>query len=131
MSTSVIRVIAAVLALLAVASCRSATVYNAENVPLNTTKPTSAAQVEGAIKRAGAQLGWQMRQVSPGHIEARLPVRAHVAVADIYYTGKDFSIKYKDSTNLNYDAKDNTIHSNYNGWVQNLEKSIVAQTSTL
>ena len=131
MSTLVMRILAVAVVVLAVASCRSATVYNVEHASLNTNKPTTAAQVQAAIKRAGAGLGWSMRDVAPGHIEARLPVRSHIAVADILYNSKDFSIKYKDSTNLDYDAKDNTIHSNYNGWIQNLQKAITAQTSTL
>lgn len=131
MSTFFLRILAVAVVVLAVAGCRSATVYNVENASLNMNKPTTATQVQAAIKRAGATLGWSMRDVSPGHIEARLPVRSHVAVADILYNAKDFSIKYKDSTNLNYDPKDNTIHSNYNGWIQNLQKAIMAQTSTL
>lgn len=131
MSTFAMRILAVAVVVLAVAGCRSATVYNVEHSPLNTNKPMTATQVQGAIKRAGATLGWSMRDVAPGHIEARLPVRSHVAVADILYNAKDFSIKYKDSTNLNYDAKDNTIHSNYNGWIQNLQKAIAAQTSTM
>lgn len=131
MSRFVMRILAVAVVVLAVASCRSATVYNVENASLNLNKPVPTNQVQAAIKRAGASLGWSMRDVAPGHIEARLPVRSHVAVADILYNSKDFSIKYKDSTNLDYDPKDNTIHSNYNGWVQNLEKAIRAQTSTL
>jgi hypothetical protein len=131
MSTFLTRILAVALLALAVASCRSATVYNVENASLNMNKPASTAQVQAAIKRAGAGLGWTMRDVAPGHIEARLPVRSHVAVADIFYNSKDFSIKYKDSTNLNYDPKDNSIHSNYNGWIQNLQKAIMSQTSTL
>jgi hypothetical protein len=131
MSMSVLRCLAVVLAVLAVASCRGATVYNVEKASLTTTKPASTAQIEAAIKRAGASLGWQLKQVSPGHMEGRLPVRSHIAVADIYYTAKDFSIKYKDSSNLNYDASANTIHANYNGWVQNFEKAIIAQAGSL
>ena len=131
MSTFTMRFLALAVIVLALASCRSATVYNVENASFNLNKPAPTNKVQAAIKQAGASLGWSMRDVAPGHIEARLPIRAHVAVADIFYNSKDFSIKYKDSTNLNYDPKDNTIHANYNGWVQNLEKAIRAQTSTL
>lgn len=131
MSSPALKIFAVAFMMLAVASCRTATVYNVENASLNTTKPASLAQVEAAIKRAGASLGWHIKEIKPGHLEARLPVRSHVAVADIFYTTKDFSIKYKNSTNLRYDAKDNTIHSNYNGWIQNLQNAIVSQTSVI
>ena len=131
MTSTIFKLFAIAFLAIAVASCRTATVYNVNNAPLNAVKPATMSQVDAAIKRAGGGLGWQMRDVAPGHIEARLPIRTHLAVADIYYTTKDFSIKYKDSNNLNYDKADNTIHSNYNGWVQNLEKAIIAQTSSL
>lgn len=131
MTSTLFRLFAIAFLAIAVASCRTATVYNVDNAPLTTAKPATMAQVEAAIKRAGGGLGWQMRTVAPGHIVGRLPIRTHLAVVDITYSTKDFSIKYKDSNNLNYDAADHTIHSNYNGWVQNLQQAIVAQTSSL
>jgi hypothetical protein len=131
MSSPILKIFAIGFLMLAVASCRAATVHNVDNMSLNAPKTATVAKVESAIKRAGASLGWHMKVVAPGHIEARLPVRRHVAVADIFYNAKDFSIKYKDSTNLNYDKADNTIHSNYNGWIQNLQNAIITQTSTL
>lgn len=131
MSSPVAKILAILLLALAVASCRSATVYNVENASLTAAKPLTMEQVGTAIKRAGGSLGWQMRDVAPGHIEARLPIRSHLAVADVLYNTKDFSIKYKDSNNLSYDKSDNTIHSNYNGWIQNLQNAIIAQTSSI
>jgi hypothetical protein len=50
-------------------------------------------------------------------------------VVDIPYSAKSYSITYKSSSNLNYDGT--TIHSNYNGWVQNLHKAINTQLNTL
>jgi hypothetical protein len=131
MSSPVLKVFAIAFMMLAVASCRTATVYNVDNMSLNTPKSATTAQVEAAIKRAGASLGWHMKDIKPGHLEGRLPVRGHVAVVDIFYNNKDFSIKYKNSTNLKYDAANNTIHSNYNGWIQNLQNAIITQTSTM
>ena len=131
MSTLFMKIFAIAFLMLAVAGCRTATIYNVDNAPLNAPKAATTTQVEDAIKRAGASLGWQMRQVAPGHIVATLPIRSHVAVADVFYTSKDFSIKYKDSTNLRYDKADDTIHSNYNSWIQNLQNAIVAQVSTI
>ena len=37
-------------------------------------------------------------------------------------------ITYKDSINLDA-GTDGTIHKNYNGWIQNLNKGIVTQLS--
>jgi hypothetical protein len=117
--------------LLAVASCRDATVYNVENLAINTPPRATLSDVEGAIKRAGASLGWQMRKVGKGHIVAQLPIRTHTAIADVTFTTKEFSIRYKNSSNLKYDASANTIHSNYNSWVRNLQNAILSQTAAL
>jgi hypothetical protein len=52
-----------------------------------------------------------------------------LAVVDVNYSTRSYSITYKDSTELQYDGK--SIHQNYNGWVQNLDKGIRAQLSAL
>ena len=91
-------------------------------------------QVENAIKRAGGGLGWQIKRAEadePGHLIGRLPIRSHVAVVDIKHNTQTFSITYKDSTNLDYDPKKGEIHSNYNGWIQNLREAIVREASDI
>ena len=40
-----------------------------------------------------------------------------------------YSIDYKNSLNLKYDSTKNTIHKNYNGWIQNLDNAIQVQLS--
>lgn len=77
------------------------------------------------IMRAGAGLGWEMEPVRPGLIRATLRLRGHVAVTEIAYTAASFSIRYVDSTNLQFDGS--SIHKNYNGWIQNLERAIMQQ----
>ncbi len=107
-------------------ACRSGVVYNVVNDQFSSVAP-SLEDAEKAIKLAGASLGWQVKQAEPGHLIATLPIRTHVAIVDITHSTKEFSIKYKDSTNLDYDGTN--IHSNYNGWVLNLQNAIVARTS--
>jgi hypothetical protein len=109
--------------------CAATPVYNVESAPVVTNKPASAQDVEKAIIRAGAGLGWQMIAKGPGRIEGVLALRTHRAVVDITYDAKKYSIKYKDSQDLNYDGTN--IHRNYNGWIQNLDKGIRAQLSTI
>ncbi len=72
-----------------------------------------------------------MKDIAPGHIEAKLPVRAHLAVTDIRFDTKTFSITYKDSVNLRYDPTKNLIHTNYSSWIQNLQNAIIVQASTI
>jgi len=102
-------------------ACRTADLYNVQNAP-GASKAVSMADVETAIRRAGHGLGWQITPQGPGRAEGTLALREHRAVVDITYDTKSYSIKYKDSSNLQYDGK--TIHSNYNGWIQNLDKAI-------
>ena len=119
---------AAVFLFLALIGCRGAApLYNVSSSPIVTNKPVTAADVQKAIARAGATLGWQMAQQEAGRMEGVLVLRTHRAVVDIAYDARNYSIQYKDSSNLNYDAEKSTIHNNYNGWIQNLDKAIRAQ----
>ena len=114
--------------LLLLASCRTAEPYSVQNAP-GTSKAVSMADVEMAIRRAGQSLGWQIVPQGPGRAEGTLVLRDHRAVVNITYDVKNYSITYKDSANLHYDGK--TIHSNYNGWIQNLDKAISKELSAL
>ncbi|HSB48068.1 MAG TPA: hypothetical protein VLD15_00980 [Burkholderiales bacterium] len=118
-------------AMLVAAGCRTPTpVYNVANSPISTSKTNpSLDEVGKTIVQAGASLGWQMRQTKPGHVLGTLYLRRHVAVVDITYSAKSYSINYKDSTELDYDGAN--IHPNYNGWIQNLDNRIRAQLSAL
>ena len=52
-----------------------------------------------------------------------------IAVAVLLLAGCRTAELYKDSANLHYDGK--TIHSNYNGWIQNPDKAIRTQLDML
>jgi hypothetical protein len=120
-------VLVACFALLAV-GCRIAPIYDVSGDAITSSKPDlTMDDVSKAIQRAGAGLGWQMQQDGPGHMIGTLHLRDHVAVVDITYDTKSYSIKYKDSSNLQYDAEKREIHKNYNGWIQNLENGIRTQ----
>ncbi len=124
------RLFAVVCIAILLGACRVATVYEVKDaaVVANKANPTKD-DVRKAIVRAGAGLGWQIKDNGPDAMVGTLVLRDHVAVVDIPFSAKQYSITYKSSTNLNYDGT--SIHSNYNGWVQNLSKAISAQLSTL
>lgn len=88
-------------------------------------------QVAEEIVAAGTTLGWQMRKQEDGLIIGTLYLRTHMAKVKIPYTTKDFNIIYEESANLNYDATNKTIHTNYNGWAQNLNNMIRTRLSNL
>jgi hypothetical protein len=108
---------------LALGACRSAPVRNVTDAPISSGK--SMQQVEQAIVEAGRTLGWQMSPQGPGKITGNLALRTHRATVDVTYNTKSYSITYKDSDNLHYDG--HSIHSNYNGWIENLDRAIRAR----
>ena len=111
------------------AGCRSAPVKEVERAPI----PSKATeqQVQQAIIAAGAGLGWVMKVKRPGLIVGTLTVRSHLAEVEIPYSRTSFSIHYKSSSNLDYDPTNRTIHSNYNGWIENLDRAIRASLTAI
>lgn len=114
----------------AIVGCRTAPVYNVEKQTIvANVDNVKMSDVKKAIIRAGGTLGWQMTSDKPGHMVGTLHLRDHMAQVDINYSTKSYSITYKDSQNLKYDGTN--IHNNYNGWVQNLQRNIDVQLSTM
>jgi len=108
-----------------------APVYNVIASPIPSNPAATMENIQKAVMRAGLTLGWQVAPQAPGKLEAILILRTHRAVVEITHDTKTFSITYKDSTNISYDPENKTVHSNYNGWIQNLEKGIRIQVQTL
>jgi hypothetical protein len=107
-------------------------IHNVKDAPVKTLsgKELTLDQATKAIVLAGMGLNWEMDVVTPGHIVGTLSLRKHVAVVDITYDTKAYSITYKKSTNLMMVSDDGTpigIHPNYNGWIQNLNAAIRTQ----
>lgn len=128
----IVRLLALVLAFAALnAIARGNTpVMNHEAVAATTAsgKPASAEQIRTALVAAGAQRGWQITPAGNGKALAVLDVRGkHRVSADITYTSGQYSIKYRDSSNMNFDPASNTIHPKYNMWVQALIDDTRAQ----
>jgi hypothetical protein len=123
--------LAVAAAMLALAACQPMPIYNVADAPVTTTsgKAPSAAQVRAAIITAGTSLGWSIKEAGPGRLEGTLHLRDHVAVVDIPYSTARYSITYKSSENLQ--AANGTIHKNYNGWIQNLDRAIRTELSRL
>jgi hypothetical protein len=118
------KIIMALAMALLMAACTSRPVMNVTDAPVVTTggKQITTDQVRNAIVGAGNGLGWVMTPTSAGLVVGSLNLRTHLAVVDVRYTARTFSIAYKDSTNLDY--QNGQIHKNYNGWIENLDRSI-------
>ena len=124
--------IAALAAAALLAGCaRTAAIYNVNDAPVSNAagKKLSAQQVRSAIITAGTSLGWAIKDAGPHKLEGTLRLRTHTAVVDIPYTDHSYGIAYKSSEGL--DAGNGTIHNNYNGWVQNLDRAIKTEIARL
>jgi hypothetical protein len=121
--------LAMLMAALALAACTVVPIQNVDNAAVVSAsgKTLTNEQVKSAIVRAGAALGWQMREAGPGKLIGNLNLRTHTAEIEIPYSPSSYSIIYKSSTNLN--ESNGQIHKNYNGWIQNLTRGINAQLS--
>jgi hypothetical protein len=111
------------------AGCRTAPVMDMGPTAIGVN--ATQEQVKKAILRAAAGLGWSIKEEGPGLLLGTLVLRTHVAVVEIPYSTKSFSIQYKESQNLNYDETNKTIHSNYMGWIKNLHEAINQQLALL
>jgi hypothetical protein len=120
----------AVLAVAAfVAGCNTMPIQNVAQAPATSAsgKQLSKDQVRSAIVRAGAALGWQMKDEGANMLVGTITLRKHSAVIEIPYSATSYSIKYRSSEGL--DESGGNIHKNYNGWIQNLNRGITAQLS--
>ena len=122
------RWVAVLATVAALSACNTlAPIQNVENVSVatSTNRPLTPVEVRAAIVRAGAGLGWIMKDAGPGMINGTLILRTHTAEVQIPYSAASYSIVYKSSINLQESG--GKIHRNYNGWVQNLQRGINAQ----
>jgi hypothetical protein len=120
--------IAVLLAAVIISACATtAPIMNVNDAAVSSAsgKALTADQVRSAIVRAGAALGWLMKDDGPGKLTGTLMLRTHTAVVDIPYSPTTYSIRYKSSVDLQ--EAGGQIHKNYNGWIQNLTRGINAQ----
>jgi len=122
------------LAVIVIAACASGSVpvHNFSAVPITTKSGPTLDQVGKTIVKAGTAAGWQMSEIKPGHILATYKIRSHTAVVDVTYSTATYDITFKTGDPaLKYDGQGQTIHQNYNGWVENLELIIRSHVNAL
>jgi hypothetical protein len=100
--------------------------------PISVPAGLSEQAVAKAITLGVAQRGWIVSKQEPGYMEATLNIRTHMARVGITYDLKTVQIRYLDSSNLDYEVKDDGrhIHRNYAKWINNLVRDISMQLLT-
>jgi hypothetical protein len=125
-------IVVAALALVVMIGCRAGgQVYEVKDAPIQTAtgKELTLEQVQKAIIDAGIKQTWIMTPVKPGEILGEFNVQSHQIHVTIPYSTKQYSILYKDSSNLRYDPVKRTIHVNYQKWIERLDNEIKARLS--
>ena len=107
-------------------------------------KPVQAEQVKKAIQDAATAKGWTIADEAGNKMFATLVVRnKHTVMVEIAYSAQKYSLKYRDSVNMNYHGEARydsrlpsarngytprgpVIHPAYNTWVQELKAAIDA-----
>lgn len=120
-------VLLALLTLLLV-GCRTAPIYNVDRSPVPSSAGLTVKQVGNVIEGVAVETGWSIERKTPGQMVGTLRLRRHLAIVNITYDAKQFSIQYKDSRVLKYDGE--KIHRNYNNWIHKLQRRITARLVT-
>lgn len=98
--------------------------YTANSIQLPAGSTMDA--VKRGVRKALFTKDWQMREVTPGEIQAQFKKgEKYMLAVDVKYDTKSVSIAYKDSVGLNY--ADGLIHKTYNDRIRDLEKTIRAE----
>lgn len=97
--------------------------YNVVSKPIPAaSQALSMKEIGNVIELAAMGRDWLINKKQEGVYELTQTKKTHVAVVQVNYDQKTFSIKYKDSSDLLYNGTN--IHRNYNRWVQYLERDI-------
>jgi hypothetical protein len=126
---------AALFVLPSTALARSAPIVTFDDIAIVTPDGRSLTleQVQRAVLRAvSSTRQWVPSSPKPNTVRATYSKGRHSAVIDVVFTETSYSIKYVDSTDLNYSDKDGraVIHPVYNKAVTTLRQSIDAALRT-
>ncbi|MBP5319528.1 MAG: hypothetical protein J6334_00965 [Kiritimatiellae bacterium] len=108
--------------------CKAPSPIVEPNCPI-TVRVDQKSDMKTIITRAAVRRRWSAVEIQPGVIRCTLLNRQHEVQVDVVYTDTHFEIRYVNSRNMDYDARQKTISRKYNQWVRNLEREILLQFS--
>jgi uncharacterized lipoprotein YmbA len=112
------------------AGCGTSAPITVASYSLSRATQASQAEMQTAIYKALKRRGWHLQSDDGRQIQARYNKQnRHIVDIRIDYSANDFKIHYLSSQGMNFNAKKNTIHRNYNRWVANLERDISSELS--
>ena len=86
-----------------------------------------------AILKGGGNRGWVMKSEKEGCLTLVLNVRGgkHSVVVDVPYTTEEFSVRYVESVNMDYEPATGAIRGKYVQWVRNLKQDILVEAGKI
>jgi len=114
----------------AAAALPSEPILSFRDLPVHTRGKPSPSQVREVIIAAGRQSAtvggstWHIAETEPGQLVGRIQWSRHTAEVSIPYSVERFSVVYRGSDNLGYDAEGQVIHPTYNRLVRALVSRI-------
>jgi hypothetical protein len=95
-------------------------------VSASASSPQTPERVRHAILEGSSRYGWRVSEDKPGRVTLVYDKGSHHAVIDVDYDAEGFQIKYRESSDLNFEVQDGKryIHPNYNRWIANLGAAI-------
>jgi len=113
------------LVLFSFTACSGPAIYTGGHAPVSQIGNTpSLAQVDKAVKDSLIGRGWIPQKISNNSYTGLYKKRSLMAKIKVLFNTSTFTIKHLESTNLDYDASDQSIHPTYNKWIQKLEHDI-------
>lgn len=98
--------------------------HKAQTVDNKVKGLTDPQSIEQSITLAARSLGWDVKHIDSQTMDATIKSREEQLTVTITYTPQSYIIQYKDSLNLDWDARDNSIDSQYTKWVEALDERI-------
>lgn len=115
---------------LLLAGCGTSAPITVASYSLNSAQNSNQANVQKAIHTSLQHRGWHLQSDNGRQIQARYNKQdRHIVNIQIDYSANSFKIHHLSSQGMNYNAKKNTIHRNYNRWIANLERDISSELS--
>jgi hypothetical protein len=121
------------IASIAFVRAEAARIVNLENLAIpERTDGTgfTLEEVRALIMNGCTRRDWKAAQEGDAVITCSILVRGrHFVKVEIPFSEVDYSIYYRDSDEMDYNAAKQSIHRKYNGWVNNLRLMIDQQFS--
>ncbi len=102
--------------------CTTATIV--QNKPVNFTDKLDVSEVSTAVIAGLKQSTWSIKEIQTDKVLSQRTNGSWSVDIAVFFDTNSYEIKYLKSSGLGFDNKTQTIHSNYNVWIQEVKEKI-------